>query len=489
MHTPPSPPTSAAARLLSALVLLVPAAVAGLAAAKAGAGPIAGGAGLVAVVGLYLARKPVPAWQVPSCGGTALVYLAAVVLLSIAAPTAADPLTRAARGSLLFVAAGLFASFDLGRSGLGPRRRAVALCRRLTARAMWPSHPAEYADLAEVRALPDAIRDDPGPALDLLTNPRPEVRTAALVALQARPYWRPSEAAVVAAAGRAAPEPVVRAAAVAALGRAGDPVSIATVARFLRDPVGDVRATAVVALLADPARWPAVREYMRDALAAPAFAADGPLPGAAGRLPPLAVCDLTAWATEPEPLAGRAVKTLVEHYAAKLRTGLYPELPAELGRMVTDAQSPTPLRVELAGLLRGLDLIPPELLDRMTDADQPGPVRLLAAEVFLTLDPQNAEAVDVLRGLGRQPNRETAVTIARLLQTYLGMDMGLPPGAVEPNSRAAADAAKRVLAWATNRSAPAPAVPPPRPPSVPGRKPAPPPAARSGSKASLWGPG
>lgn len=491
MHRSPASPHPASTRLLSTAVLLVPAGVVAVAAAQTGSNRLFAAAGLAAVLGLVLVRKGL-AWRTPGNGVAAFLYAASAAALWAVAPFGADVPTRAARGGMLLVAAGLFAGFDLGRSGLGPRRRAAALCRRLARRTYWPSNLDEYPDLPEVRALPPAIADDPGPALDLLTSPRAEVRTAALIALRSRPYWRPAEAAVVATAGRTATDPTVRAAAVAALANAVDPVSVATVARFLRDPVPAVRASAVAALLSDPARWPAVREFIRDSLAAPAFAADGPLPGAAGRLAPQAVADLTAWATEPEPLAGRAVKTLIEHYSALLRTGSYPDLPAELGRTVTDAQSPTGLRVELAGLLRGRDMIPPDLLDRMTDADQPGPVRLLAAEVFLAQDPHNEDAMGVLRGLGRQPNRETAITIARLLQTYLGLDMGLPNGPVEPHSRTAAEAAKRVLGWATNRTplpAGLPAADPPRPPSLPGLKRTVVPPAGSGSQSDLWGMG
>ena len=36
----------------------------------------------------------------------------------------------------------------------------------------------------------------------------------------------------------------------------------------------------------------------------------------------------------------------------------------------------------------------------MTDSDQPGPLRVLAAEILLGWNPSNADAIDVLRGLG-----------------------------------------------------------------------------------------
>ena len=383
-------------------------------------------------------------------------------------------------------------------------------------------------NLPEVRALQDAVRDDPGPALRLLNDPRPEVRTAAFTALQARSYWRPGEAGVVLDSVRMTVEPRVRAAGVLALNAASDPDTVTMLGEFLRDPTVEVRQAAATSLLAGGGRrWPVIREQVRAALSDPALVHDDALPGSCGRLPAMAICDLTGWAAEPEPLAGRAVRTLVEHHAAQVRSGDFPELPAELGNQVLDSNTPPALRLELASLLRGLGLVTPDLLDRMTNVDQPGPIRLLAAEMILAQYPGNSDAVDVLRGLGRQSHRETALAIARLLQTYLGLDMGLPEGQVATNSKAATEAAKRVLQWAMGRPGAFPAVaaaeesiysrpsqavprpsqsgtrPPsqaavPRPPSMPGLRshatapPAPrprPPASGTGSSPSVRLPG
>ena len=67
----------------------------------------------------------------------------------------------------------------------------------------------------------------------------------------------------------------------------------------------------------------------------------------------------------------------------------------------------------------------------MTDIDQPSPLRLMAVETLLAHDPGNADAVDVFRGLARHANRETILEVARLLQTYLRIDVGLSSQAVE----------------------------------------------------------
>jgi hypothetical protein len=244
----------------------------------------------------------------------------------------------------------------------------------------------------------------------------------------------------------------VRILAVDALASAANADVTAGVCEFLRDPLPEVRAAAVAALLrGGEERWALVRGAVRRMLADPALAADGPLPGAAGALSPLAVCDLTGWAVEPQPLGERSVRTLVEHYQALLVAGVHPGLPFELGQLITDAATPAVLRVELATLLRACRLLPPELLDRMTDADQPSPVRLMAVEILLANNPADESAVDVLKGLGRHPNRETALVIARLLQRYLNLDFGLPKNGASPSSKLAAEITQRVARWATDR--------------------------------------
>jgi hypothetical protein len=99
-------------------------------------------------------------------------------------------------------------------------------------------------------------------------------------------------------------------------------------------------------------------------------------------------------------------------------------------------------------------MLTPELLDRMTNSDQPGPIRLLAAEALLAANPNDSDGIDVLRGLGRQSNREMILAIARILQTYLQLDMGLPPDGLDAKSKHAPEIARRVLSWAIGRPEP-----------------------------------
>ena len=392
-------------------------------------------------------------WRPPASGVLVAVYLMALGWLWMVTRHETDGSGRVGRGVLLFAAVALLVGHDLARTGLEPRRRARGIVRRLLRRGTWPTHPGEYTHLPEVRALAEVLRDDPGPAAGLLTDDRVEVRLAAFTALQQRTYWRPGEADLVLDALVTTPHPLARAAGLKSLACATDGGVLGVVGDYLRDKAPEVRHAAAVTLLADaPGRWPLAREAIRAALADPLQARDGALPGAAGAVDGVALCDLTTWAAEPGPLGLRSLQTLIGHYGVVLHAGTRPELTAEICQQVVDPQTPPQLRVELAQLLRGMGLITPDLLDRMTDIDQPGALRILAAEMLLAWNPANPDAIDVLRGLGRQPNRETALVIARLVQDYLRLDMGLPGGVMATNSKAAAEVARRVLQWATGRA-------------------------------------
>jgi len=442
----------ARARAASLALLLLPTAVLG-GAAFAHESPVAlvGAAG--SLLGSLLLLRHRHVWRPPASGLLVALYLTALGWLWVATRHHPDPAGRLGRGVLLFGAVALLIGHDLARTGLEPRRRGRAIVRGLLRRTTWPEHAGDYAHLPEVRALAEVLRDDPSLAAELLKDDRVEVRLAAFTALQQRTYWRPGEADLVLDALVTTRHPVARAAGLKALASATDGGVLGVVGDYLNDKAPEVRHAAAVTLLADaPGRWPTARGAIRAALADPAQVKDGALPGAAVALDGLALCDLTTWAAEPGPLGHRSLQTLIAHYGVVLHAGTRPELTAEICQQVVDPQTPPQLRVELAQLLRGMGLITPDLLDRMTDIDQPGAVRILAAEMLLAWNPANPDAIDVLRGLGRQPNRETALVIARLVQQYFHLDMGLPGGAVATNSKAAAEVARRVLQWATGRA-------------------------------------
>ena len=105
-------------------------------------------------------------------------------------------------------------------------------------------------------------------------------------------------------------------------------------------------------------------------------------------------------------------------------------------------------------------------------------MRLFAAEVMLRTNPNDPDGIDVLRGLARQPNREMAVAVAGILQNLLGLQLGLPSDGQQPapNSKLAAEVARRVLAWANGATpemlrgtpGPQPGLPPGSRPPFPG---------------------
>jgi hypothetical protein len=438
-------------RLLHLLVLLLPAGVFAVNALAHPTPVLIAGAVMLAIGALPFSARGV-AWRPPLSGTVIFIHLAALSLLCIATRGTIEALAFFSRGLLFIDVALLIALHDLARTGAEPRRRAKIFCERLRSRRDWPADVVDVMHLPEVHALHVAALGAPGPVFDLFRDIRPEVRASAFAALAGRSSWRPREAQAVLEEARKTPEPEVRVLAMSALAHIDDPAVVQGLTSFFRDASPEVRAAAVWASLGDGGRrWGFVRDSIRAFLADPRTA-DAALPGAAGCLPVVALCDLTAWTIEPEPLGVKSVRTLVDHYGRVLQsTGDY-DLITDLTNQVLDAATPTALRVELAGLLRNLGLLTPELLDRMTNADQPGPVRLLAAEAMLAIDPAHPDGLDVLRGLGRQPNREMALAIAHVLQFRLGYDMGLSEN-LAPHSKAANEVAKKVMGWAVGRGA------------------------------------
>lgn len=454
----------------SLALLLLPAVILGLLAARQGSVPLAAGAGVQALFLLVFLRAH-PVWRPPASASVIVLYLVALGWAWLPTRGSSDWAVHIGQGVLLLAAVGLVALHDLSRTGSELLRRANRTAGRIATRTQWPVQLVDCRTVPEVTALRDAIRDEPGPALALLGDPRPEVVVAALAALEFRQAWKPGEAELVLQAARLSPEPAVRATAAYALAGVDTAELICGLAGFLRDPAPEVRAAAAEALLWDgDRRWPVAREAVREALAAPNLANDGPLFTDSPRLPAAAVADLTTWAAENPPLARRATLTLIEQHRRSLADADRPELASELGAQMLHHDTPPGLRVELAALLRDHYLLSSDLLDRLTNPDQPGPMRLFAAEVMLRANPNDPDGVDVLRGLARQPNRELAVQIGGILQHVLGLELGLSPSGElpTPHSKAAADVARRVLAWANGAT---PDMIKPTPGPMPGLKP------------------
>jgi hypothetical protein len=479
---------STAAWMMSLVLLVLPTVILGVLAYRCQSAPVAAGAGVQLLFVLVFLRAH-PVWRPPVSISIVVLYLIALVWAWVPLRGAADWVPHLGQGVLLIVGVALLAVHDLTRTGAEPLRRARRWTKRILGRTNWPLQLNECRVVPEVAGLREAIREEASPALALLADPRPEVQSAALGALEYRTHWRAGEAELVLQTARNSREPAVRIAAIYALAAVENPDLVAELTSFLRDPAVEVRLAAAEALMWDAEnRWPFARDGVRDALADPRFSNDGPLFAGVGRLPAAAVADLITWSAEHPPLASRAIRTLSEHYHAELLTTDRPDLANELSGMMLDAETPPALRVELAALLRDHNLLTADLLDRLTNLDQPAPIRLFAAELMLRINPHDPDGIDVLRGLARQTNRELALQVAAILQQLLGLELGLPPGELPAsNTKVAAEVARRVALWAnganpdvvgqtpgprlgirTGFPAPAGPTPPPRPAYYPG---------------------
>jgi hypothetical protein len=348
-----------------------------------------------------------------------------------------------------------FAVQTLRDSGALASRRARVLSQRLADRTDWPADLAECRELPEVKALREALAPDASPALALLANSRPQVRMAALAALEFRKSWKPGQAELVIRYAQQAKEPAIRAAAAAALANVDDRLLVEALAEFLRDPVPEVRRATIEALLWDSERrWGWVRNQVRAALSDPAFQGDGPLGPENTLLKPEALTDLEAWATEKGCLGVRASQTLAAHYRRALSEQISSRLVRTLRDELANPQTPPLLRIELAQILRTNGELERDLLLRLLDSVNPGPLRLIAADSLLSLDRPatgfNKHALAALRDVARLPNRELALMTADVVQRRLGIDLGLALGQPLPalHSRQAADVTRRLMRWA-----------------------------------------
>jgi hypothetical protein len=363
-----------------------------------------------------------------------------------------DPFTCLSLGLLLLTPACLFAVQTIAASGAPALRHAQILAQQLTRRTEWPTDLNACRQLPEARALREAIFHEAAPVLPYLQHPSAQVRVVVLAALEFRKTWRQGQPELVLALAQSDPMPAVRAAALLALGSMPQRALVETMAESLRDPSSEVRHAAAEALLWDiEHRWIWIRAAVHQALADPRFLKDGPLTVTTGGFSPQAVADISAWTTENGPLGIRSTQTLVEHYRQVLSEAPEPNELASLRDQIASPRTTAVLRVELAQLLHSHGLLTDELLEQMLHPTNPSSLRLLAVESLLQHQ-QIEQAVEVLRDVARQPNRELALTAAVLVQKYLHVDMGLQLGAPPPalHTRQAAEVTHRVIQWAQN---------------------------------------
>ena len=411
--------------------------------------------GIVVQLAVWAACRRVTCRGEETARAALCTFLLGLVCVTIAGLLNDDWYLGWAQGSLLIGSLLLFGHQVLVASGAPELRRAHLLASRLAARKQWPDQLDRCRSLPEAKALREAVQMDALPALSLVRDSRPQVRIAALSALEFRKHWRRGQAETVLDIAEREQEPLVKVAALSALANVEDPVLVGRLAEFLRDPEEAVRRAAGEALLWDAVgRWPRIRLLVRTALADPAGGNDGRswLPEQA--LPQEALNDLAAWASEGGLLSVRAARTLSAHYDRRLSDEEDPQLVKELRRQVLTSHCPSCLRIEVAQVLQRRKLFDKKLHEALLDRLNPAPLRLLAAEALLE-NGENGEhvgALTALRELARLPNREMALAIASLLQRRMGMDFGLAMNEPIPptNSRHAAEITRRVMHWAAS---------------------------------------
>jgi HEAT repeat protein len=386
------------------------------------------------------------------------LYMTAIFWLWVGvgfrAPT--DPLFHFCLAILLVVSLGVFGLQILSDSGAQEMRNARMLARRLEDRRDWPADLASCRALPEVKALREAVHTDPIPALAMLLQPRPQVRMAALGAMEFRKHWEPGQAELVLSVAQHAQEPDVRAAAIMALANVDDRLLVERLAEYLRDPSPEVRRAATEALLWNTERrWNWIRPSVRQALGDSTGQEDGPMIPNGQLLSSEAVNDLTAWAAEKGIMAIRAALTLGVHYERLLNQERDMYRIRDLQDQLANPNAATPLRMEIARLLKKDNLLPRDLHEKLLDTANPAPLRLIAAEALLA-EGKHTAAVAALREVARLPNREIALATAEIVQRRLGTDLGLALGQPLPliQSRQAADVTRRVMTWAAENDHP-----------------------------------
>jgi hypothetical protein len=381
-----------------------------------------------------------------------LLYPIAMVWLYLGLGSAlGDWYMQFAQALLLVASMIIFARQIFLDSGAREIQHACMLADRIARRKDWPADLAACQNLPEVKALREALHFDAAPAFSLLRHQRPQVRIAALAALEFRRDWRSGQAELVLEVAQRSEEPAVRAAAVSALANLENRKLVERLAEFLRDPAQEVRRAATEALLWDTEhRWAWIRNAVRRTLSDAAHQDDGALLHHGQMLAPEAVNDLNAWVAEKGVLSVRAALTLAVHYERALNENPDDGLIKDLRTQVTDPHAPVVVRIELARLLNENSLLDRPMQEKLIDPMNPAPLRLVAAEALLT-GGTHAGAITALRDVARMPNREIALATADVVQRRLGVDLGLALGEPLPalNSRQAAEVTRRVMKWAS----------------------------------------
>lgn len=400
------------------------------------------------VCGLLILRQ-FGAYWLPYARITPVLYLAGFVIAWLAKPQPDHWLTHMTYGLFLIVPLILVALQEILSSGSATVRKVRFLVHELAQRTDWPTTLEETRKLPEALGLRDMLHDDPTPAIALLGHPRVEVQLCALTALQYRPKWKRIHAQILLQTAQSSTQPLIRSSVLTALANVDDTVLINAIVPFLRDPTMEVRRAAAGALLWKPdKRWAAIRHGLRGNLNDPKCSRDGAFP-CLTTLPFQALGDLTVWAGEIGSVGQRSTLTLIEYYRRVVREERSLSFCKHLAGQMLLPNVPSAVRVEIGYLLRDQGQIDRESAEKLLVETQPGPLRIIAADVLLS-GGMDSRAIDVLKDIARQPNRELALAAAVVIQKSLRIDLGLPLGEAPPppSSKQAAEVVRKVMQWA-----------------------------------------
>jgi hypothetical protein len=346
---------------------------------------------------------------------------------------------------------GVMSAFTIRQSGALLIQQAQRVAGQILHKIDWPTDLQTFKDLPLIQEFSESIRFDATPAVQMLENPKFQVRLAALTAMENRRYWRAGQIERVVALLHKETQPELLAAAMRTLIDTHESRILETVAEKLKHPHLTVRLAAATVVLRETTsrrRWSYIRNGVHNALCDGSYRDGGSLLPPAVRLNRDAIEDFLAWSGERGLIGARASQTLVTHYAQQMVERPV-ELTPYLQQLAKETSRSTELRVALTRLLCERGYADQAFLEVLLDAANPAPLRLLAADALLKAGP-HMRSIASLRELGRQPNRELALDTADVVQRRLGVDMGLAMGQALPsvNSNRAVEVQRRLMSWA-----------------------------------------
>lgn len=346
----------------------------------------------------------------------------------------------------------VISAFVVRQSGALLIQQARHVAHQIMTKTDWPSDLQACRELPLIQDFREAIRFDATAAIQLLENPKPQVRLSALTALDSRRYWRAGQIERVIALLHKETQPDLLAAALRALIHTHEIRVLEAVAEKLKHPNLAVRQAAAAVLLRESTskrRWTHVRTGVHNALGDASYRDEGPLLPAGMRLNQDALEDFLAWSEERGAIGARASRTLAAHYAQ-----LMMERPSDhalrLRQLALESNRAVELRAALTRLLWERGYADQQFLEALLEQVNPQPLRLLAADALLQAGP-HMRSIACLREIGRQPNRELALATADVVQRRLGTDMGLAMGQPLPavNSSRAVEVQRRLMTWSS----------------------------------------